>query len=66
MKTKHKIILYSATLGLGVWIIDSVLDYLFYYEGAFIDLLILDIPSHETYIRSVILASFAIFGMIMS
>ena len=66
MKTKYKIILVSAVFGLGVWVIDSVLDYLFYYEGSFFDLLILDVPNHEIYIRSLILTSYVIFGMIMS
>ena len=47
MKTKYKIILVSTVFGLGVWVIDSVLDYLFYYESSFYDLLILNVPNHE-------------------
>lgn len=66
MKTKYKIILVSAVFGLGAWVIESVLDYLFYYEGTFSDLLILDVPNHEIYIRTIILTSYVVFGMIIS
>jgi signal transduction histidine kinase len=66
MKTEHKIILVSAVFGLGAWVIESVLDYLFYYEGSFYDLLVLDVPSHEIYVRTIILTSYVVFGMIIS
>jgi PAS domain S-box-containing protein len=66
MKTGHKIIILSIILGLSVWVIDAILDYIFFYQGAFLDLLVMGVPSHEFYIRSVILGTFVIFGMIAS
>ncbi len=66
MKTEKIVILLSLVFGLFVWLIDAVLDFLFFYEGTFWGLLIFDIPKHEVYIRSVILGSFIIFGIIIS
>ena len=65
-KIEYKIIFLSLIFGLFAWIIDAALDSILFYEGTFLDLLILDIPKHEMYIRLVILAGFAIFGIIMS
>ena len=47
-----------------VWIADAVLDFHYFYEGTFWDLLIFDIPPHELYIRSLILLIFTVFGTI--
>ncbi|UCF94840.1 MAG: PAS domain S-box protein, partial [Desulfobacterales bacterium] len=66
MKTAHKIILFAAFFGLCVWVIDSVLDYLFFYKGSFFDLLILDAPAHEIYFRLLIVVSYILFGIIIS
>ena len=54
----------SIAFGLLVGVVDAVLDFYFFYEGTFWELLIYDVPKHEVYIRSVILASFIIFGII--
>ena len=67
MKTEHKVIVLSAVLGLFVWIVDAVLDYLLFYKrGTFVGLLITDIPPHKLYIRSVLLFSFILFGVVIS
>jgi PAS domain S-box-containing protein len=66
MKTGHKIIVLSFFSGLCVWVLDAVLDYYVFYQGQFLELLVTAIPSHEIYIRSVILAVFVGFGMIVS
>ncbi len=66
MKTDYKIIALSVIIGMFVWVIDALLDCLLFYEGTFLELLILDIPKHDIYVRSVILASFTIFGIIVA
>ncbi len=66
MKTKYKVVALSIVFGLFVWVIDAVLDYFIFYQGPFWELLITGIPKHEIYIRSVILASFIVFGILMS
>ncbi len=66
MKTEHKVIVLSAVLGLFFWVVDAVLDYFFFYEGTFLEILISDVPFHEIYIRSFVLFLFIIFGIIMS
>ena len=66
MKIEHKIIAVSLFFGLSVWIIDAVLDRFIFYEGTFLDLLILNIPQHELYIRCVIVGFFLMFGLLLS
>ncbi len=56
----------AVLLGISVGLIDAVLDYVWFYEGTFLELLVTDVPTHEVYIRSMILASFAVFGVVVS
>lgn len=60
------IIKLSAAFGLGMWILDAVLDSLFFYEGPFLALLLTDIPPHELYIRTILFGSFLLFGVIVA
>jgi PAS domain S-box-containing protein len=63
LRRKYKIIGIGVILGLAVWIIDNILDYyIFYKHQRFLDLLILDMPSHEFYIRTIILSLFIVFA----
>jgi len=66
MKIEYKIILISIFLGLLIWIIDAVLDFLFFYKGTFLELLITNVPAHEIYIRMVIIVCFFVFGVLIS
>lgn len=64
MRLKHKVLLVSFFFGLFIWFFDSFLDYFAFYEGAFLDLLVLKVPRHELYIRSLFLACFVAFGLV--
>ncbi len=66
MKTAHKVIAISTSIGLTVWVVDAVNDYFFFYKGSFWGLLISDVPAHELYIRPVILGFFILFGVMIS
>ena len=66
MKVEKKVIALSIAFGLFAWVVDAVLDFYIFYEGTFWGLLIYDIPKHEVYVRSVILAFFIIFGIIIA
>ena len=66
MKTEYKIIAVSAGFGLLSWVIDAILDYLFFYEGTMMGLLITDVPAHEIYIRCVTFVGFVVFGVLVS
>ena len=65
-KIENHVLLIAFIFGVAVWIVDAVLDYLIFYENTFWNLLILDVPDHEIYIRLVILTSFMIFGSIIT
>ncbi|MBD3309004.1 PAS domain S-box protein, partial [candidate division KSB3 bacterium] len=63
----HGIMGLALGLGLCIWGLDTVLDWLVYYQGqgTFLEILITDLPAHEIYIRPLILACFVLFGGIM-
>ncbi|MCK4958547.1 MAG: hypothetical protein KAT00_04095, partial [Planctomycetes bacterium] len=66
MKIEYKVIAGSIAFGLAVWTVDAAIDYFFFYESTFWELMITDIPKHELYIRLPILAFFTTFGILMS
>ena len=64
MKIQHKIIGASVISGVLIWMIDSILDFLFFQEGSFLEVLIYDVHPHHFYIRLVGIGSFLVFGII--
>ena len=66
LSEKRKIILYSVLCGLSLWIIDAVMDSLFFSRQSFMDSLLLEIDLHELYFRSLFFVSFVIFGIIIA
>lgn len=54
----------SVLFGIAVWMIDSIMDFLFFYEKSFLELTITDVPAHEIYIRSIFFLALIIFGII--
>jgi two-component system, cell cycle sensor histidine kinase and response regulator CckA len=66
VKTKRKIIAASVGFGLLFWVIDAILDYLSFYEGTLIGLLITDVSSHDVYMRCVVLVGSVVFGVLVS
>jgi PAS domain S-box-containing protein len=62
MKAEYKAIVISVAAGLFLWLVDAVLDTLFFYEGSFFALLITDVPHPELYMRLVGVACFLAFG----
>ena len=65
MKKDFQIIILSIFFGVLVWFSDTVFDYLFFYHGTFLDLLILDVPSHEVYFRTQVIIFFAFFSALL-
>lgn len=53
---KRRVLLLSLLLGILIWVIDAVLDYVVFYRGtgSLLDLLLLDVPSHDLFIRILI------------
>ena len=54
MKTDKKIILVFIAAGIMIWFVDAIIDYYFFYPGygTFLEILILNVPKHEIYIRT--------------
>ena len=66
MKKEHLIIISAFFFGILVWVFDSAVDTLLFYEDSFLDLLIFEVPKPEIFFRTLILISFTIFGIIIS
>ena len=67
MKLDWKIFSLAIILGLLVGVVDTFLDYYYFYQGeSFLGLLVFDVPQHEIYIRTVILTCFVLFGFVSS
>jgi len=66
MKIQHKIVGVSIIFGVFIWMIDAVLDFYFFQEGTFLEVLVYDVHPHHLYIRLVGIGSFLIFGIIIA
>ena len=66
MKKEFIIIVASFMFGVLVWVSDSALDSIFFYEGSFTELLILEIPRNELYFRTQVVIFFTLFGIIIA
>jgi PAS domain S-box-containing protein len=66
MKIQHKVIALSIILGIIVSVADSVMHSFLFHEGSIWDVLILDVPAVDVYMRTVAFASVVIFGALMS
>ena len=64
LQSSRNIVALSLFLGLSLWVVDALLDYLFFYDDGFWDLLLFKVPSHEIYMRLLILACFLGFGLL--
>lgn len=66
MKREYFIVIAALIFGLLVWIFDSAVDSLFFYEDSFINLLIFQVPKPELFFRVEVIISFTIFGVVIS
>jgi len=66
MKTEFKVICISFIAALATWGAAALLDHLIFYENEFLDSLILDVPSHDLYARSVLVIAILVFGAIIA
>jgi signal transduction histidine kinase len=66
MKKEYLIIIAAFIFGLLVWVFDSAIDTLFFYEDSFLNLVIFKIPKPELFFRFQVLIFFTIFGIIIS
>lgn len=63
-RTGYKLIVLSLLSGLFVGFLDNVVDYLFFYDKPFAELLVEDVPRFEVYFRTVVLLIFVAFGIV--
>ncbi len=62
MKVNRGPVLIGFGLAVIAWLLDGVLDWLFFYEGNLLGLLLTQVPAHEIYVRLIIGALFVGFG----
>ena len=66
MKTEHKIVVISVMLGLLFWVVDALVDGHFFLDKSFWEVLVLDVPPYEIYIRSLGMGFFLVSGLFVS
>lgn len=64
MERHQTIIALSGVFAVGAWFLEAALDAMFFYDATYLSLLLLDVPFHELYIRSLIGLTFILFGLI--
>ena len=62
MKIKYRYVLLCAAPPLLFWLLDGMMDYLYFYEGPILELLLTNIPPHELYVRSLTGGLLAVSG----
>jgi len=62
----YNIITYSVLLGCLGWFFKSIIDSLINYDKPFLEVLILDVPASEVFIRIFVCICFFIFGVFLS
>jgi two-component system NtrC family sensor kinase len=65
-KNDYTVIALFVLLGLLAWVLDAVVDYLFFHNGTFLGLLITAVPTEELYERLAVLLIFAASGLLMA
>ncbi len=66
LKDEHLVIGISVFVGISMWVVDAAMGAAFFSRGSFLDLLFLKVPGHDLLFRIIFLASFVLFGLIMS
>ncbi len=66
MALKHKVPAVSVLAGLLLWVAAVVVDVLFFHDEPFLDMLILAVPPHDIYIRSIGFTIVLALGFILS
>ena len=64
MASTRSIIIVALLLGVCIWVLDAALSALYFSDLGFLDSLILKVPAHEIYVRTVMLASFVVLGVV--
>jgi len=64
-KLKNKILFLSILGGAVFWLVDALLDYFFFFEGTFLELLIFHVSPHEIHVRLTGIILFLIFGQVI-
>jgi len=63
---EKKIILLSLFGGISLWVVDALVDSLFFSHESFLDSLVFKTSFHEQYFRSLFLVAFISFGFVIS
>lgn len=58
--------IFGLIIGMLISFLDAIMDYFFFYDKGFLNLLAFNTPPHEIYIRTIITLSFLFFGIGLS
>ncbi len=66
LKYETRILVVTASISAGVWLFDSLIDYLFFYDLSFWDTFLFAIPAPEVFTRIMIVFTFILFSLIFT
>ncbi|MFW6456961.1 MAG: PAS domain S-box protein [Planctomycetota bacterium] len=64
MTIKRKTMVAFGVLVILLWPLDAIVDYYFYFDRTFWQLLVTDVPSHEVYVRLIMMGIAAVCGLL--
>lgn len=66
MKVEYKVVIASVICGLFMWVIDAVVDYMFFFQGTFWESMITAVAPHDAYARVLAMVVFPVFGIFIA
>lgn len=64
--SKYQLLKHSIVFAILAWFLDVILDYLFFFEGTFLEVMLFKVPPHEIFMRSFFVISFVAFGLLLT
>ena len=66
MKVENRIIVLSVLLGIFMWVLDAILETIFFIKGSFAESLIVNVSPHDVYMRLAIMMVIVVAGTVAS
>ncbi len=66
MNNSKKIIIYTIVFSLGIYLLDAIIDFLFFYDKSFFEILITGVPTNELYNRILSILIIVVFSILLS
>lgn len=66
LRIEYRVLILAVLLSGLIWLVDAILDYFFFFEASWAELLFSNVSSHELYMRTVPIVVLLVFGLAIS